>query len=398
VVIKTLKVRLYPDEDQKVLLEKHFGSCRFVWNHFLEVRNKYYAEHKDDKKKGLSAFDTMKMLTALKKEVTWLNEVNSQSLQHSLVELDKAFKSFFKHNTAYPRFKSKKDSKQYFIAPSGFKVEGNRLVIPKFTEGIKYRDESTIPENMKQIVITRDVDRYYASVVYESDEKPSVGMGAVGLDMGVKHFLTTSDGIQVEPLNALKKREKQLKREQRRLSRKERGSGNRKKQIVKLERLYQKIRDARTDFNHRVSSAIAKHYGTVVIEDLNVRGMAQNHKLAKSVLDQSWYQFREMLEYKLQWRGGELIKIGRFDPSSEMCSRCGNIKRDLKLSDRIYHCDVCGLTIDRDLNAAINIMRMGFLKVGKGIPEFTPVEIPLAGYLNREGISYVSLKQEPQIL
>ena len=247
-------------------------------------------------------------------------------------------------------------------------------------------------------MITRDVDRYYASVVYESDEKPSVGMGAVGLDMGVRHFLTTSDGIQVEPLNASKKREKQLKREQGRLSRKERGSGNGKKQIVKLERLYQKIRDARTDFNHRVSSAIAKHYGTVVIEDLNVQGMAQNHKLAKSVLDQSWYQFREMLEYKLQWRGGELIKIGRFDPSSEMCSRCGNIKRDLKLSDRIYHCDVCGLTIDRDLNAAINIMRMGFLKVGKGIPEFTPVEIPLAGYLNREGISYVSLKQEPPIL
>jgi len=397
-MIKTLKVRLYPDEGQKVLLEKHFGSCRFVWNHFLEARNKYYAEHKGDKKKSLSAFDTMKMLTALKKEVTWLNEVNSQSLQHSLVELDKAFKSFFKHNAAYPRFKSKKDKKQYFIVPSGFKAVVNRLVIPKFTEGIKYRDESAIPESIKQIVITKDVDRYYASIQYETNEKLVRGMGAVGLDMGVKHFLTTSDGIQIEPLNALKKREKQLKREHRRLSRKERGSENRKKQIVKLERLYQKMRDARRDFNHKVSSAIAKHYGTVVIEDLNVGGMAQNHKLAKSVLDQGWYQFREMLEYKLQWRGGELIKIGRFDPSSKMCSRCGNIKRDLKLSDRVYHCDVCGLTIDRDLNAAINVLRMGFLKVGKGIPEFTPVEMPLAGYLNREGISYASLKQEPQIL
>jgi putative transposase len=122
-MIKTLKVRLYPDENQKVLLEKHFGSCRFVWNHFLEVRNKCYADHRNEKKRGLSSFDTMKILTALKKEITWLNEINSQSLQHSLVELDKAFKSFFKHNTAYPAFKSRKD-KQYFIIPSGFNVNG----------------------------------------------------------------------------------------------------------------------------------------------------------------------------------------------------------------------------------------------------------------------------------
>jgi len=147
-MIKALKVRLYPDGDQKVLLEKHFGSCRFVWNHFLEARNKYHAEHKNDKKKGLSAFDTMKMLTTLKKETTWLNETNSQSLQHSLVKLDSAFKSFFKHDTAYPTFKSKKD-KQYFIVPSGFKAVGNTLIIPKFTEGIEYRDKSTIPENIK---------------------------------------------------------------------------------------------------------------------------------------------------------------------------------------------------------------------------------------------------------
>jgi putative transposase len=387
-MIKTLKVRLYPDENQRILLEKHFGSCRFVWNHFLEIRNKYYAEHKKDKKKGLTAFDTMKMLTALKREITWLNEINSQSLQHSLVELDKAFRSFFKHNTAYPTFKSKKD-KQYFIIPSGFKAIGNKLIIPKFTEGIEYRDKSSIPENIKQIIVTRDVDRYYASIQYETNEELTKGNAVAGIDMGVKHFLTTSDGIQIEPLNILRKKEK--KREHRRLSIKEKGSENRKKQIVKVQKIYQQIRDARTDLNHKISTAIAKHYGTVVIEDLNIQGMTQNHKLAKSILNQGWYQFKKMLEYKLQWRCGELIEIGMFDPSSKMCSGCGNIKHDLKLSDRIYHCDVCGLTIDRDLNASINIRNIGLIKVGKGFPEFTPVESATAVELSKGGLRVATL-------
>ena len=287
-MIKTLKVRLYPDENQRILLEKHFGSCRFVWNHFLEVRNKYYIEHKNDKKKSLSAFDTMKMLTPLKKELTWLNEVNSQSLQHSLVELDKAFRSFLKHNTAYPTFKSKKD-KQYFIIPSWFKARKNRLIIPKFLEGIRYRDKSAIPKDIKQIIITKKADRYYASIRYESSEQPKKGKGAVGIDMGIKYFLTTSDGIAIEPINIYKKYEKKLKREHRRLSRKEKGSQNRKKKIVKVQKIHQQIRDARTDFNHKVSTAIAKHYDTVVVEDLNIQGMTQNHKLAKSILNQGWY-------------------------------------------------------------------------------------------------------------
>ncbi|MGC8645873.1 MAG: RNA-guided endonuclease InsQ/TnpB family protein, partial [Thermoplasmata archaeon] len=304
---------------------------------------------------------------------------------------------FFKHNASYPTFKSKKDY-QYFIVPSGFKTKGNRLIIPKFVEGIKYRDESSIPKNIKQIVITKDVNRYYASIQYESDEQPKNGEGVVGIDMGIKHFLTTSDGIAIEPFNIYRIYEKKIKREHRRLSKKKKGSKNRQKQVVKLQKMYQHIGDARMDFNHKVSTAIAKHYGIVVIEDLNVQGMQKNRHLAKSITDQGWYQFKEMLEYKLTWRNAELIEIGRFDPSSKMCSRCGNMKSSLKLSERTYHCDVCGLTIDRDLNAAINIRNIGLIKIGKGIPEFTPVEMPLAGYLNREGISYVSLNQEPQTL
>ena len=387
-------MRLYPNEEQKILLEKHFGSCRFVWNHFLEVRNKYNAEHRDDKKRGLTAFDTMKMLTALKKDVTWLNEINSQSLQHSLVKLDMAFKSFFRHNTDYPNFRSKKDN-QYFIVPSGFKTDANKLIIPKFLEGIEYRDKSSIPQDIRQIVVTRDVDRYYASIQYEATGETSKGNGTIGIDMGIKHFATTSDGLQVEPLNSMRKHEKRLKRQQKKLSRKKKGSNNRRKQIARVRKIHQQIRDARTDFNHKVSTAIAKHYGTVVIEDLNIQGMQRNHHIAKSVTDQGWYQFRQMLTYKMQWRKGELIEIGRFDPSSKMCSKCGNIKHDLKLSDRIYHCNVCGLSIDRDLNAAINILHMGLIKVGKnvgsGTPELTPVESATTAELSKGGLRVATL-------
>ena len=385
-MIKTLKVRLYPNDEQQVLLEKHFGSCRFVFNHFLDFRSKYYVENK----KGLTAFDTMKILTSLKKELVWLNEVNSQSLQHSLITLDKAFKSFFKHNSAYPKYRSKKNN-QYFIVPSGSKTIKNRLVLPKFKEGIVFRDKSEIPKEIKQIVVTKDVERYYASIQYESNEELQKGNGIAGIDMGIKAFLTTSGGMQIESLNALKTKEKRLIRQQKKLSRKKKGSENRKKQVVRIQKIHQQINDMRTDFLHKVSTAIAKQYDTVVIEDLSTQGMMGNHKLAKSISDQGWYQFRQMLEYKLKWRDIDLITIGRFEPSSKLCSRCGNIKRDLKLSDRMYYCNACGLEMDRDLNASINIRNMGLIKVGKGIPEFTPVESATAAELSKGGLRVVTL-------
>ena len=383
---KTLKVRLYPNEQQKILLESHFGACRFVYNHFLEARTKYYAESKaQGKAQALNYFKTCKMLTELKKEYPWLYEISNPSLQQSLRKLDNAFTAFFRKNNNYPNFRSKKDN-QYFIVPSGFKTNGNKLIIPKFTEGIPYRDESSIPENIKQIIITKDIQRYYASIQYETEEELPRGNAVIGIDMGIRAFITTSDGIQVEPLNALRNTEKKLKREQRRLSKKKKGSKNRKKQIVKVQKAHQKIRDARRDFNHKVSTAIAKHYGTVVIEDLNIQGIQRNHHLAKSITDQGWYQFKTMLTYKMNWRKAELIEIGRFDPSSKMCSNCGSIKGDLKLSDRTYHCNVCGLSLDRDINAAINIRNIGLIKVGKGIPEFTPVESATAAELSRVGL------------
>ena len=166
-------------------------------------------------------------------------------------------------------------------------------------EGIEYRDRTAISEKIKQIVVTRDVSRYCASIQYELNEDLSTGKGTIGIDMGLMAFLTTSDGLQIFPMNALRKAEKKLKREQRRLSGKRKGLENRKKQIIKVQKIHQKNRDTRTDFNHKVSTAIAKHYGTVVMEDLNIQGMQQNHNLSKSITDQGWYQFKIMLQYKL---------------------------------------------------------------------------------------------------
>ena len=385
-MLKTLKIRTYPDEDQKVLIEKHFGSTRFIWNHFLEKKSREY----HDTGKSMSGFRMINDLKNLKGQYEWLNEVNSQSLQQVLMKLDTSFKSFFKHNTDYPNYRSKKDN-QYFIVPQHFSFDEEGMYLPKFKKGIKFRDKSIIPDTIKQIVITRDVERYYASIQYETDVELTKGNGIIGIDMGIKAFLTTSDGLQVEPLNVYRKSEKKLKRQQKKLARTKKGSENRKKQMVKVQKIHQNIRDARTDFNHKVSTAIAKHYGTVVVEDLNTQGMQRNHHLSKSITDQGWHLFKTMLEYKMEWREAELIEIGRFDPSSRMCSRCGNMKHDLKLSDRMYHCNVCGLSIDRDLNAAINIRNLGLIKVGKGIPELTPVESATAAELSKGGLRVATL-------
>ena len=380
-MIKTLRVRLYPNENQKVLLEKHFGANRFIWNYFLQKRTEYYAEsRKNGKPQGLNYFKTTKMLTELKKEKDWLYEISSQSLQQTLRKLDNAFTAFFRKNSDYPTFRSKKDN-QYFIIPQYVEGSGNRLVIPMFKEGIRFRDKHQIPEPIDQIIITRQVNRYYASIYYESDDKPQKGDQKNGIDVGLKVFATLSDGIQVKNPRHLNSVEKRIKKQQQKLARKEKGSNNRKKQIIRIEKLYQELTDKRTDFLHKVSTAITKLSDTIVMESLNIQGMMQNHHLAKAIADVSWYRFKQMLQYKSEWNNIDFIEIGMWEASSRTCSRCGWINHELKLSDRMFICKSCGLEIDRDLNAAINIRNIGLIKVGLDRPEFTPVEIATSAEL-----------------
>jgi len=385
-MITATKVKLYPNQAQRVLLEKHFGSTRFVYNYFLVKRDEYYITHKDSKKSSLNYFDTTKLLTGLKKQYPWLYEVNSQSLVMSLRFLDNAFKKFFHKNADHPKFR-KKGKNDYFAIPQHVKIKGNRICFPKFSEGIRFKgSEEKLSEikDIRQIVITKDAGDYYCSIYYEVKENQKVPLSAensVGIDLGIEKFAALSDGILIENPHFIEKVEEKIKRMQRQLSKKKKGSKNRGKLRLKLQRKYRKLRYTREDFFDKVSTAIAKRYGTIVMEDLNVQGMMQNHHIAKSIGDASFFAFKQKLLWKADKYGKNVVEIGRFEPSSKLCSRCGHFKKDLKLSDRIYHCDVCGLTIDRDLNAAINIRKMGLIKVGLVQPEFTPVEKATSGLL-----------------
>jgi len=385
-MIVTTKVKLYPNEAQKVLLEKHFGSCRFIYNYFLAKRDEYYITHKDAKKSSLSYLDTQNMLVELKGQYPWLHEVNSQSLQMSLRFLDNAFKNFFHKNANHPKFR-KKGKNDYFAIPQHVKIEKNRIYFPKFKVGIYFKGSRERLKELKeinQIIITKDAGEYFCSIIYEKDEelpekKELSAENSIGIDLGIEKFATLSNGMAVENPRFIAKKEKRIKRLQKQLSKKKKGSNNHRKQKLRIQRKYMKLRNMRKDFLDKVSTAIAKQYDTIIMEDLNVQGMQQNHHIAKSITDVSFYNFKQKLMYKADKYGKNIILIGRFDPSSKLCSKCGNIKHDLKLSDRIYHCNVCGLIMDRDYNASKNIKKIGLIKVGLVQSEFTPVETATSG-------------------
>ena len=393
-MFKAYRFRLYPNEEQKILLEKHFGSCRFVWNHFLALRNEVYTKTG----KGMSQYEMTALLPQLKNENEWLREVNSQSLQVSIQFLDGAFHKFFKKMAGYPKFK-KKGHRGSFTVPQHFTINDNHLTIPKFKMPIRMFVHRKIEGEVKYLTVSKTpAGEYYVSVIAEIGmEKPApkeVNAGtSTGIDMGIAAFLTTSEGMQIPNPKNLKKSEKKLALLQKRLSRKQKGSNNRNKERIKVARTQEHIANQRMDFHNKTSDAILKTYDTVITEDLNVSGMMKNHYLAKSIGDAGWSSFMTMLKAKALSRGKNVIEIGRFDPSSKMCSNCGHIY-NLKISERTWTCTKCGTVHDREWNAAKNIKQFGLAKTG--VPtdsgELTPMEISLAGCLIREGISHVSLK------
>ncbi|PYB69115.1 transposase, partial [Thermoplasma sp. Kam2015] len=244
-MITATKVKLYPNEGQKILLEKHFGSCRFVYNYFLKKRDEYYITHRDAQRSSLNYFDTNNMLIELKKEYPWLYEINAQSLQMSLRFLDNAFKNFFHRNAEHPKFK-RKGINEFFAVPQHIKIQGNRIYFPKFSEGIYFKgSEKKLSEikDINEIVITKDSGYYYCSIIYENEEelpekKPLSSENSVGIDLGIEKFATLSNGIAIENPGFIKKVEKRIKRLQKQLSKKENGSKNRRKHILKLQKEY----------------------------------------------------------------------------------------------------------------------------------------------------------------
>ncbi|MGC8673440.1 MAG: RNA-guided endonuclease InsQ/TnpB family protein, partial [Thermoplasmata archaeon] len=259
----------------------------------------------------------------------------------------------------------KKGDNDHFSVPQHIRIDKNRICFPKFSEGIYFKgsmEKLSEIKSINQIVITKDAGYYYCSIIYEKEggipeRKPLSSENSIGIDLGLEKFATLSNGIAIENPRFMKKVEKRIKKLQKQLSRKRKGSNNRRKLILKLQRKYRELRNMREDIYDKVSTAIAKRYDTIIMEDLNVKGMMQNHRIAKSISDVSFYSFKHKLEWKTMKYGKNLILIGMFDPSSKLCSKCGSIKHDLKLSDRIYRCDVCGLVIDRDLNASKNIKK-----------------------------------------
>ena len=367
IIHKSYKFKITPDNEQKILLAKHFGACRFVFNHYLNGRKETYLEEK----KSLNYYDNANDLTKLKKEekFVWLKEINSQSLQSSLRNLDTAYNNFFRKETRFPRFKSKYD-KQSFTIPQSVYIEEGKLWIPKFKKGIEINIHREIEGKLLFATISKSTTgNYYVSITcemeYQAFEKTN---SIVGIDTGIKDLAILSDGMVYENIKTLKTNLKHLKHKQRQLSKKKKGSRNREKERKILANVYEKITNIRIDYLHKVSTEIIKNHDVICIEDLAVKNMMKNHKLAQAISDVSLGAFYIMLEYKANWNDKTIVKIDRFFPSSKTCNVCNYINQDLTLKDREWTCPNCKTVHDRDFNASLNIKKQG-LKIlsGSGI-------------------------------
>ena len=349
-MFRAFKYRLYPTEPQKELIAKHIGHSRFVYNLALETKNAAYISAKHN----YSAFDLVKQLPELKKELPWLKEVNSQSLQQSIQNMDIAFKKFFK-GAGFPKFKSKHRGKQSFSIPQNVIVENNLLIIPKFKEGIKISLHRPTEGTLKSATISiTPTGKYFVSILCDTNTEiptkvPITENTTIGVDLGIKDFAITSDGEIFENLKYLRKAQSKLKYVQRKYS-KHKGKRTKKK----LVKLHEDVVNKRKDFLHKVSTQLIRENQTIALETLAVKNMVKNHNLAQAIQDASWSTFVTMLEYKADWYGKNILRIGRFAPSSKTCS-CGVINKDLKLSDRVWTCKSCGTTHNRDILAACNI-------------------------------------------
>ena len=355
----TYKYRLYPDKEQTIYLSKLFGCCRLVYNHFLNDKQTQYKETKSSDSYNVQ----QTKLTQLRKteEYNFLNEMPLQVLQASLRNMHTAFDRFYKHKGGYPNYKSKRD-KQAFRMPQGFKLQDNKLHIPKLKSSIKCKvSKELIGKPCFATVIKSKLGKYYVSITVKQDNYqpyPHTNK-SVGLDLGIKDLVITSDGVKYSRhKQQIKQLKHKLKHNQRHLSRKQHGSNRYEKQVLKCNRIYEKITNVKVDYIHKITTQLVKQYDIIKVEDLNIKGMIKNHKLAEVINECNWGEFVNMLQYKCDWNGKQLIKIDRFYPSSQICSECGCRNKKVKnLAIRQWTCECCGSKHDRDVNAAINILR-----------------------------------------
>lgn len=353
---KSYRFSLKPNETQKVLLEKHFGCSRFIYNTLLTEKKEHYLENK----KTLSYHKGCSKITEWKTKFKWLNEVNSQTLQQSAKDLETAYTRFFKKHSNFPKYK-KKGNRDSFRCPQFVEIRGRKLHVPKFKQGIQIQLHRKINGQIKSCTISKTPSgKYFVSILCREyiNELPKTNR-EVGIDLGIKDFIITSDNQKFDNPKLTKKYEKILSKNQKHLSRKTKGSNRYNKQRIKVAKIHEKITNSRNDHHHKLSKLLVDTYDLICIEDLSVKNMYKTKTLSKSIQDCSWNIFTYMLNYKCDYYGKTLVKIDRFFPSSKTCSNCNHINHDLTLKNRSWVCKHCNTTHDRDINAAKNIYRQG---------------------------------------
>ena len=354
IIRKAFRYRLYPTVEQQQALAVQFGHARFMWNWALALRKAAYKETG----KGIGYCKLKRQATALKyqSETKWLREADSQVLQAKIQDLERAYKNFFEKRARFPRFKSKRDD-QSIRYPQRFKFDENFTYLPK-VGWVKTKFHRPLEGRSKNITVSKTkTGKYFVSVQCEVEmvEPPDRG-GEIGIDLGVKSFLATSEGWKRHNPRHLQQAERKLKRLQRQLSRRAKGSVGREKARILLARQHEKVANQRRDFLQKLSIELIDGYGLIGMEDLNVRGLVKNRRLAKAIGATGWGAFRQMLEYKGQWYNSYVHKVDRFFPSSKTCNRCGHVLDELPLCVREWQCPICRTIHDRDINSAINIL------------------------------------------
>jgi putative transposase len=392
-MLRAIKIRLYPNKTQEEYILSLLGSYRFVYNQCLALKKEKYTE--ESKNYGLKELGNFFHQDLTKDEnYTWLRDHNTKVLKQSVINLLDSYKRFFVNGNGFPKFKSKHDNQQSCRFPSEAiskknDYESNRISLTNNIKDIKFKCSDKYKSylnkhksNIKSATLTKTKSgNYFLSILVDGDLMKSKSQPTndfIGLDLGIKDFIITSEGETFDNIKIKRSNQKKLAKLHRELSRKQKGGSNRNKSKIKLAKLYEKLNNKKQNYLHHITNQLLDENQVIVIEDLNVKGMMKNHNLAKSIQELSLYRFKEMLRYKAEWYGNHIVEIDRFFPSSKLCNSCGHKNSELKLSDREWTCSSCGTKHDRDLNAAINILNEGKRILNNKIPtrcgKLTPLE------------------------